>query len=172
LLERLNARLGPGQVHQLHPVADHRPERATAGREVTHASLATVSAPQAPHLPKRRRTSGVMAVDRTTSGPQLEAEPCAKEDPVTRPVWLLDPPQPLPPPRSAPPIAPAWLEGHPLRLLAGPERIESGWWDGPPVVRDYFIAQTADGALVWVYRSRLPEPGGPQEGWFLQGRFA
>jgi protein ImuB len=91
---------------------------------------------------------------------------------VTRPVWLLEPPQPLLPPRSAYPIASAWLEGHPLRLLAGPHRIESGWWDGAPVVRDYFIAQAADGALVWVYRSRLPEAGGPQEGWFLQGRFA
>ena len=47
-------------------------------------------------------------------------------------------------------------EGEPLQLLCGPERIESGWWDAGLVERDYFIAQAADGALVWVYRTRLP----------------
>ena len=28
-----------------------------------------------------------------------------------------------------------------LELLAGPERIESGWWDGADVQRDYYVAQ-------------------------------
>ena len=42
--------------------------------------------------------------------------------------------------------------------------------------RDYFIAATAEGALVWVYRARLPlsrapARGGSASGWFLQGRF-
>ena len=57
--------------------------------------------------------------------------------------------------------------GGPLKLLAGPERIESGWWDGGDVARDYFVAETADRTLVWVYRERRP-PGG----WFLHGLFA
>jgi protein ImuB len=52
--------------------------------------------------------------------------------------------------------------------LCGPERIESGWWDEALAERDYFIAQADDGALVWIYRARLPSAGG---GWFLQGRF-
>jgi protein ImuB len=48
--------------------------------------------------------------------------------------------------------------------LAGPERIESGWWDGDDAKRDYFIARLSDGALGWVYR---------EEGqWFLHGLFA
>ena len=57
--------------------------------------------------------------------------------------------------------------------MSGPERIETGWWDGASVARDYFIAQAEDGSLVWVYRGRLPSanvPGEPH--WFLQGRFA
>jgi protein ImuB len=63
------------------------------------------------------------------------------------------------------------LDGRPLQLLAGPQRLECGWWDGQPALRDYFIAQAAGGALVWVYRHRLPVgPGEP--GWFLQGLFA
>ena len=45
----------------------------------------------------------------------------------------------------------------PLILLAGPERIESGWWDGHPVVRDYFVAGNAAQAVLWIYRERLAQ---------------
>lgn len=82
-----------------------------------------------------------------------------------RPVWLLAPPEPLPE-RGLLPL----LEGRPLQLLSGPERIESGWWDHELAERDYFIAEAAEGALVWIYRARLPRAGA--SGWFLQGRFA
>ena len=68
-----------------------------------------------------------------------------------RPLWLLDPPRPL-------------AEGG-FALLAGPERIESGWWDGAEACRDYFIARTGESSLAWIYRDR----GG---GWFLHGLFA
>ena len=57
----------------------------------------------------------------------------------------------------------------PLDLLAGPERIETGWWDDAPVTRDYFIAENAAGRLVWVYRERLPAMG--KAAWYLQGLF-
>jgi protein ImuB len=86
---------------------------------------------------------------------------------LTRPVWLFAEPRPLADRSSLP-----WLEGHPLQLLAGPERIEAGWWDGAVAARDYFVAQAHDGSLVWIYRARLPI-GQPQgAAWFLQGRFA
>ena len=39
--------------------------------------------------------------------------------------------------------------------------------DADLAARDYFIARDDGGALVWIYRTRLAEPGG----WFLQGRF-
>ncbi len=78
-----------------------------------------------------------------------------------RPFWLLPAPQPLAEIDAVP------HRGGPLKLLAGPERVESGWWDGGDVARDYFVAETADRALVWVYRERRP-PGG----WFLHGLFA
>jgi len=86
---------------------------------------------------------------------------------LTRPLWLLGEPQPLAERASRP-----CLDGTPLQLLAGPERIESGWWDGALAARDYFIASAADGTLVWVYRARLPLQAGEGGGWFLQGRFA
>jgi protein ImuB len=72
-----------------------------------------------------------------------------------RPLWLLDPPRRL-------------AEGE-FALLAGPERIESGWWDGAEARRDYFIARTGESSLAWIYRERGAEPGGH---WFLHGLFA
>ena len=86
----------------------------------------------------------------------------------SRPAWLLSEAQALPERRSQP-----VLDGQALQLVSGPERIESGWWDSGVAERDYFIAQTPQGALVWIYRTRLPWTGEAQSpgGWFLQGRF-
>jgi protein ImuB len=77
-----------------------------------------------------------------------------------RPVWLLAEPLPL-----------EAHHCHPQRngkLELGPERerIETGWWDGFEVARDYFVATTARGERLWLYR----ELGG-RRGWFLHGRF-
>lgn len=80
-----------------------------------------------------------------------------------RPFWLLAVPEPIAERAGRP-----WRNG-PLRLLAGPERIESGWWDGGAgdARRDYFVALTADARWAWVFRE-LAAPGG----WFLHGWFA
>ena len=78
-----------------------------------------------------------------------------------RPLWLLETPKPLEQHRGRP----CW--NGPLVLRGGPERLESGWWDGRDMARDYYTAQAPDGALVWIYRERRP-PGG----WFLHGFFA
>ena len=92
----------------------------------------------------------------------------ASDSTAQRPVWLLPIPQAL----TEHPTGPL-LEGRPLQLLCGPERIEAGWWDAALAERDYFIAQTSEGALVWVYRARLPlSVAVDAQGWFLQGRFA
>ena len=85
--------------------------------------------------------------------------------PAMRPVWLLPEPESLAE-RHACPV----LDGQALQLLSGPERIEAGWWDAALAERDYFIAQAPGGALVWIYRARLPLSA-QAPGWFLQGRF-
>jgi len=55
-------------------------------------------------------------------------------------------------------------------LCDGPERIESGWWDGGDVRRDYFVARTPDAETVWIYRDHRY---GTDDGeWFLHGLFA
>jgi len=144
LVERLQARLGRDQVQCLSARADHRPEHATRWRSADAAQLAGV-------------------VGAATRPGAMPAVPAAL---ATQPLWLLPQPQALAE-RGQQPL----LQGRPLQLLAGPERLETGWWDGPPALRDYFIAQTASGALVWVYCNRLrcADIGVPR--WFLQGLF-
>lgn len=78
-----------------------------------------------------------------------------------RPFWLLESPRPLREVGGVP-----HHEG-PLELIAGPERIESGWWDGDDVFRDYFIARAQDQSLVWIFCDR-----GREGGWYLHGVFA
>jgi protein ImuB len=85
----------------------------------------------------------------------------AGDEHAKRPVWLLDPPQRLRSEGDQPVLK------EPLTLLAGPERIESGWWDEKDVGRDYFVARDAAGAAFWVFRER-----GANKTWFLQGMFA
>jgi protein ImuB len=91
---------------------------------------------------------------------------------LPRPLWLLDPPQAL-----------AEIDGRPyrrgpLKLLAGPERIEAGWWDDEElrgeangaigdIRRDYFIALASDGCWLWIYR-QCQVPGE----WFVHGFFS
>ena len=79
---------------------------------------------------------------------------------ASRPIWLLGEPQPLA----------HLLERQPWVLRDGPERIESGWWDGADVRRDYFVASTPAGETVWIYRNHRY---GIDDGeWFLHGLFA
>jgi len=97
------------------------------------------------------------------ASPMPVAPPSTQSGPP-RPLWLL-----------AQPAALAERDGRPqrhgpLELLAGPERIESGWWDADEpgalgdVRRDYFIARNRQGGWLWIFRDA--------EGWFLHGVFA
>jgi protein ImuB len=154
LLERFEARLGAHNIQRLQPVADHRPELATAVCQGGDA------------LPARTRTQGAPLNLALPAGPAATASGDPAHWPrLRRPVWLLREPQPLRHEGGTPLLA-----GKPLWLVAGPERIESGWWDGGYAARDYFVAQDDQGALLWVYRFRRA-PEVDEAGWFLQGRF-
>jgi protein ImuB len=87
------------------------------------------------------------------------AEPGAAGLPVpwpvarpARPLWMLAEPQPL--------------DGWDGAIVTGPERIETGWWDGHDVRRDYYVALSRAGVRLWIFRERPPG-----QGWFLHGVF-
>jgi protein ImuB len=69
-----------------------------------------------------------------------------------RPLWMLVEPQPY--------------DGWEGTLVTGPERIETGWWDGHDIRRDYYVALTRTGVRLWLFRERPPG-----RGWFLHGVF-
>ena len=69
-----------------------------------------------------------------------------------RPFWLL------PEPRA--------IDARRLTLLGDAERIESGWWDGGDIRRDYYLAHERDHRLCWIFH-QLDPPGG----WYVQGYF-
>ncbi len=79
-----------------------------------------------------------------------------------RPVWLLAEPEPLG----------HLVEARPWVLKDGPERIESGWWDGADVRRDYFVAESPRGETAWIYRDGRYGFGPGDGEWFLHGIFA
>ena len=69
-----------------------------------------------------------------------------------RPLWLLPQPRPL---RGA------------SRIVSGPERLESGWWDDADARRDYYVLETAQGQRAWAFA-----PPGERGTWMLHGWFA
>lgn len=79
-----------------------------------------------------------------------------------RPLWLLPEPQRLREVSGTP----TSRHGR-LSLLTSEERIESGWWDGEDIARDYFIASDPEQSLLWIYRERRPDGE-----WYLHGFFA
>lgn len=139
LIERLRARLGSEAVYGLCLVPEHRPESAWRITEPGTPTTATGA--------ESVTDTGRAAVTGYTTGAAWAA-------PSRRPLWLLHTPETLP------------CALHDLQLVDGPERIETGWWDGRDVARDYYVARDAAGAELWVYRERLPP-----HGWYLHGVF-
>jgi protein ImuB len=137
-LQTLMARLGDSAVYGLEPVAEHRPERQWRSVWPDPARTATPA-----------RIGG-------------------KDATASRPLGLW--PQPLPlvaEHNNTGAVQALWHEGQALRLVTGPERIESGWWDGGDVARDYYIARASDGRLLWIFRECRA-----LRRWFLHGCFA
>jgi protein ImuB len=79
---------------------------------------------------------------------------------LRRPLWMLTEAKPLEAQKGLP------LYQGPLKLLDGPERLETGWWDGAGIARDYFVAVNPAGMHLWVFRNRNRESA-----WYLHGMF-
>ena len=118
-------------------------------------------APHAEHRPEKSdRQHLASAVAPTAISSRSRSRVSVPLPDAPRPLWLLDEAEPLQ----------HRLEQAPWVLKDGPERIESGWWDGNDLRRDYFVAETPDGAIVWIYRDHRY---GTDDGeWFVHGLFA
>ncbi|HLK71414.1 MAG TPA: DNA polymerase Y family protein, partial [Steroidobacteraceae bacterium] len=168
LLERLQARLGVQAVHGIAVAEDYRPERAGLDVNISgergRARSAASSAGQT-IIAKQAKT----AAQAITSAQAKTAAQAITSAQAVRPLWLLREPLAIIESNGRLQLEQS-SERQPrgkVTLLAGPERIESGWWDGGDIARDYFIAQSEDSALLWVYCQR-----GAQARWYLHGIFS
>jgi protein ImuB len=99
-------------------------------------------------IPEHRPEAAWRRVHEVCLTAGVKAEQGVDQQP--RPVWLLNEPLPCPKPE----------------VLQGPERIESGWWDGKGVARDYYIARHSKGVRLWVFQERQSKR------WYVHGVFA
>ena len=149
LVERLQSRLGRGALWRLALVAEHRPERA-------FSRVPPCDSPAGPKRPPEPRRSAHAPGTKPRPAETGSARVPRRRENASRPLWLLEAPR-----RIEPEV------GRRERLEVSPhfERIESGWWDGEDVRRDYHVARAASGTRYWVYREH-----GTRE-WFLHGIF-
>jgi protein ImuB len=162
LLDRLAGRLGRAAVFEPRPVADAQPE---------HAWIATP--------PGSRPAAGVAGAGRERPARDRVRRDGAVASPQAaagrRPIWMPPKPVRLEPLRAgllavAPDGPPVRFrlgdEVHDVAQAHGPERIETAWWRGATVRRDYYVVETRSGARFWLFR-RLRDGT-----WFLHGVFA
>ncbi len=151
LLNRLVSRLGSGAVVEPRLLADIQPE------------VSWVAAP----------VVGVVGLSKShRSGHLLESSRSHFPKPVvgpSRPTFLLSSPHLIDVPSLSAdglPVRFRWKgQFHVVMRSRGPERIETAWWRGPTVRRDYYIFETDRGGRFWMFR------GLRKRSWFLHGTY-
>lgn len=143
LLDRLSNRLGRHAVARARLVADAQPEYAYRYEPLLET---------APPGRTRRHRAAVRP------SPLMQRPMRLRTRPLPIEVWSVVPDGPLVRLR---------LQGDEQRIgrAWGPERIETGWWRGRPMGRDYYRVETATGHRYWLFR-RLRDGQ-----WFLHGWF-
>lgn len=107
------------------------------------------------HLPEYQQQSITITKD-YIDNLRTVGKPATASIDAQLPLWLT---------AQALPIADPNQEGGPLRLVYGPQRIDSHWWQNRQQ-RDYYVARHKSGSYCWVYRDIKKQL------WFLQGWYA
>lgn len=148
-------------VVALDVIAETLPPFVPAGRDLFDARPAN-ALPWEQLCERLRARLGDTAVHGLAVDPDPRPERASLQDGVpaddvapvlpSRPTWLLSRPIPL--------------RGPAPRVLAGPERLETGWWDGGDIRRDYYVLELAGGQRAWAFAA--PGERGPfmLHGWF------
>jgi len=147
LVDRLSVRLGADRVVRPELVSDHQPERAYRYETQKRKNVET-----------QKKDEGIADSSALRTAPgggrpvRLLVEPVA----VTAMAMVPD----------GPPVRFAW-QGRQYEVAdsVGPERIETGWWRGRHVQRDYYRVISLCGSGFWLFRDR------DSGGWFLHGMF-
>ncbi len=150
LLNRLTIRLGEDRVLSAACVSGAQPERAVEYRPLVGPRSVR------PRRSPQRLTGDVLQRPARLLSKPLELAPLLAA---------------LPSPRSQSAVfeMPSGFEwrGHSFQVRRswGPERIETGWWHGRTVRRDYWRIETTSGSQFWIFRDLRSRK------WFLHGGF-
>lgn len=137
----------PAFVPEHRELFDPRPQQSTswdALRERLRARLGE-DAVQAVAASSDHRPEKATRCTTETTAPSVAT-------PLPRPAWLLHEPRLLP-------------DALP-QVLAGPERIETGWWDGQDICRDYYRVRTRHGQFAWAFHPHDGDGRLLLHGWF------
>ncbi|MCY1274202.1 Protein ImuB [compost metagenome] len=144
---RLQARDLPAFVPERRELFDERPQQSLPWEQLRERLRARLGDDAVHSLAARADHRPECAWQLDAEGPQAPLPPGPP-----RPGWLLREPVPL--------------RESSVRILAGPERIESGWWDGGDVRRDYYLVETRGGQRGWAFRPVHGEGPLLLHGWF------
>jgi len=140
LIDRLVARLGPDAVVRTELLDDYQPEAAFRYVSVSEAGSKSCTTGQNP----------------PTACP--------------RPVQLLARPVPIRVIALVPDGPPTWFayrgREYVVAAATGPERLETAWWRGPDVRRDYFRVTAETGEQFWLFHAL------DEQRWHLHGAFS
>lgn len=161
LIDRLSSRLGASNVVQARPQRDAQPEYAYHYLPLTGGQH---------HFARRsRRTRHTRSSRRKAADSRLTDDRSVRRRRLIRPLHLRSAPLPLSVVALAPDGPPARLSYHQQTFRVarcwGPERIETGWWRGQSVRRDYYRLETETGHWLWIFRQLNDNQ------WFLHGLF-
>jgi protein ImuB len=165
LIDRLVGRLGREAVTFANLVPDAQPEYACQFAPAMGEGRGT-----------RGQGRGARGEGLGARGERREARdnfshlsPLAPRPSTRRPVQVWPAPEPLEVVALLPEGGPARLrrrgKEYGVRQAWGPERIETGWWRGPDIGRDYYMVETAAGTRWWIFRRH------DDDRWFLHGCF-
>jgi protein ImuB len=194
LLERLQARLGERALVQLNAAPHHRPEAAHQERP---AMLSAAQTTRTRPMPATERMATERALARSGQTDERALAHSGQTDEralahsgQTDERALANSQQS--PSQHTKPLRPSWLLEHPRAfqrqefvILAGPERIESGWWETDSIApenaqsadhrRDYYVVETHSGQRAWIFCPAGHAAGTPTTNdwpWMLHGWFA
>jgi protein ImuB len=155
LVDYLSNRMGADALTQAQLVPDFQPEFACRFEPMIQPKRERAKILKLKPADKRR----LRRERRPSSAPFRPMRPlCLWPRPVGVEVLSVIP--------DGPPFRIRWAgQEYRIERARGPERIETGWWRGGDVRRDYYVVDTDRGTRLWIFRSQADGR------WFLHGCF-
>lgn len=170
LLERLSSRLGREAVVFPKLLREPLPEDTFVEQPAAGQKLAPLRRQSSRRTGRERSQSRIDERSAVSPLPDGASPDGAR---LERPLFFYHPPRPLrvewddvyQPQRLLLSLQGRAAVWHRVAQFWGPERLETSWWRGPSIRRDYFRVQLENGQRYWIFR-RLRD-----DFWFLHGSF-